>query len=108
MIHKLTTHFPDYFRVNYLPLNMRYIGQFFGFMLIIPVKIYQWVISPILPNACRFDPTCSAYMIEAIKVHGPFKGLWLGTKRISRCHPWGGHGYDPVPGKKESCGHKHQ
>jgi len=86
---------------------MRFIGQFFGFFLIIPVKIYQWVISPILPNACRYDPTCSAYMIEAIKVHGPVKGLWLGTKRISRCHPWGGHGYDPVPEKKGSCTHKH-
>lgn len=86
---------------------MRYIGQFFGFLLIIPVKIYQWVISPILPNSCRYDPTCSAYMIEAIRVHGPLKGLWLGSKRIGRCHPWGGHGYDPVPPKKGTCSHDH-
>ncbi|MBI3238091.1 MAG: membrane protein insertion efficiency factor YidD [Flavobacteriia bacterium] len=85
---------------------MRLIGQFFGFFLIIPVKLYQWVISPILPNSCRYDPTCSAYMIEALKVHGPLKGLWLGSKRISRCHPWGGHGYDPVP-QKGKCKHEH-
>ena len=84
---------------------MRYIGQFFGFLLIIPVKIYQWIISPILPNSCRYDPTCSAYMIEAIRTHGPLKGLLLGTRRISRCHPWGGHGYDPVPPKKGECKH---
>jgi putative membrane protein insertion efficiency factor len=82
---------------------MRYIGQFFGFFLIIPVKIYQWVISPILPNSCRYEPTCSAYMIEAIKIHGPIKGLYLGTRRIGRCHPWGGQGYDPVPEKKHRC-----
>lgn len=73
------------------------------FPLLVPVKLYQWVISPILPNACRYDPTCSAYMVEALKIHGPFKGLWLGAKRISRCHPWGGFGYDPVPEKKCDC-----
>ncbi len=50
-----------------------------------------------LPPSCRYTPTCSEYAIEAIKKHGPFKGLWLATKRILRCHPWGGHGYDPVP-----------
>ena len=80
---------------------MRYIGLFFSYILILPVKLYQWVISPILPNACRFDPTCSAYMVQALKIHVPIKGLFLGTKRISRCHPWGGHGHDPVPEKKK-------
>lgn len=70
-----------------------------SYLLMIPVKVYQWVISPILPNACRYNPTCSAYMIEALKIHGPFKGLWLGAKRIGRCHPWGGQGDDPVPPK---------
>ncbi len=71
-----------------------------SFVLMIPVKIYQWIISPILPNACRFNPTCSSYMIEALKIHGPFKGLFLGSKRIAKCHPWGKHGDDTVPEKK--------
>ncbi|MCF8225285.1 MAG: membrane protein insertion efficiency factor YidD [Bacteroidales bacterium] len=66
-------------------------------LLILPVKIYQWVISPMLPGTCRYEPTCSQYAIEALKTHGPIKGLFLGTKRILSCHPWGGHGYDPVP-----------
>lgn len=76
---------------------MKYINTFFGWLLILPVKVYQWVLSPILPNSCRYTPTCSHYMVEAIKKHGPVKGLFLGIKRISRCHPWGGHGHDPVP-----------
>jgi len=61
------------------------------------IKLYQWIISPILGPKCRFTPTCSHYTIEALKKHGLFKGSWLAIKRISRCHPWGGHGYDPVP-----------
>ena len=78
---------------------MKFIEQFFGFLLMIPVKLYQWVISPLFPNVCRYNPTCSVYMIDALKIHGPIKGLWLGTKRMSRCHPWGGHGDDPVSNK---------
>lgn len=66
-------------------------------IFIFPVKIYQWVISPILPASCRYTPTCSAYMIIAIKEWGPLKGLYLGTKRMLSCHPWGGMGHDPVP-----------
>jgi putative membrane protein insertion efficiency factor len=61
------------------------------------VKFYQAVIRPLLPNACRYTPSCSQYAIEAITKYGAFKGSWLGFKRISRCHPWGGEGYDPVP-----------
>lgn len=76
---------------------MKYIGKFLGMILILPIKVYQLVISPILPNSCRYTPTCSHYMVEAIKKHGPLKGTWLGLKRIGRCHPWGGHGHDPVP-----------
>lgn len=57
------------------------------------------VISPILPNSCRYTPTCSQYAIEAIREWGSIKGLWLAIKRLSSCHPWGGHGYDPVPKK---------
>ncbi|WP_291047157.1 MULTISPECIES: membrane protein insertion efficiency factor YidD [unclassified Empedobacter] len=67
---------------------------------ILLVRFYQLAISPWLGSNCRFQPTCSSYMIEALKEHGLLKGLWLGTKRIGRCHPWGGHGYDPVPKKK--------
>lgn len=72
-----------------------------GFILSLPfialIKIYQWVVSPILGPKCRFTPTCSQYAAEALKKHGVLKGLWLAVKRVSRCHPWGGSGYDPVP-----------
>jgi putative membrane protein insertion efficiency factor len=61
------------------------------------IRIYKYLLSPLLPNACRYNPTCSQYAEEAIKKYGIFKGIYLGTKRISRCHPWGGHGYDPLP-----------
>lgn len=61
------------------------------------VKFYQYCIRPLFPNACRYAPSCSAYSIEAINKYGAFKGIFLGFKRILRCHPWGGHGYDPVP-----------
>jgi uncharacterized protein len=61
------------------------------------IKLYQWIISPILGPKCRFTPSCSHYAVAALKKHGVLKGLWLTIKRISRCHPWGGQGYDPVP-----------
>ncbi len=61
------------------------------------VKFYKKIISPFLPHACRFSPTCSEYMIQAIQKHGILIGLWLGVKRILKCNPWGPHGYDPVP-----------
>lgn len=64
---------------------------------ILLIRIYQLVISPLLGPKCRFTPTCSHYATEALKKHGVFKGTWLSIKRISRCHPWGGSGYDPVP-----------
>jgi uncharacterized protein len=68
-----------------------------SFPFIFLIKLYQWIISPLLGSKCRYTPTCSHYGIEALKKYGPIKGLWLTAKRISRCHPWGGHGYDPVP-----------
>ncbi|MBO6212572.1 hypothetical protein SAMN05421738_10498 [Algoriella xinjiangensis] len=68
---------------------------------ILLVRFYQLAISPWMGSNCRYQPTCSSYMIEALKEHGLLKGLWLGTKRIGRCHPWGGHGYDPVPKNKK-------
>jgi putative membrane protein insertion efficiency factor len=61
------------------------------------IKFYKMAISPILPMACRYTPTCSEYMLEAIQKYGAAKGIWLGTKRLSRCHPWGKSGYDPLP-----------
>ena len=79
---------------------MSIIRSIFSFPLILIVKIYQWIISPIIPQACRYSPTCSVYTIEALKIWGPIKGSYLGLKRILSCHPWGGHGHDPVPEKK--------
>jgi uncharacterized protein len=61
------------------------------------IRGYQYMISPLLPPSCRYTPTCSQYGVEAIKKHGPFKGGYLTVKRVCSCHPWGGHGYDPVP-----------
>ncbi|MBR4995664.1 MAG: membrane protein insertion efficiency factor YidD [Alistipes sp.] len=61
------------------------------------VKFYQYCISPLTPPSCRYTPTCSQYAVEALKKYGPLKGGWLTIKRLSRCHPWGGSGYDPVP-----------
>lgn len=62
------------------------------------VRGYQRLLSPLKPPTCRFLPTCSQYTVEALQRHGALRGSWLATKRICRCHPWGGHGYDPVPG----------
>lgn len=66
-------------------------------LLILPIRFYQTFISPLTPPSCRFQPTCSQYAIEALHKHGAVKGLFLAVRRILRCHPWGGHGYDPVP-----------
>lgn len=71
-----------------------------AYLLIGVIKFYKFFISPYLPNSCRYTPTCSSYAIEAIQNHGPIKGGWLALKRILRCNPWGGSGYDPVPKKK--------
>jgi hypothetical protein len=67
------------------------------FPFVLLVRFYQVVISPYTPAACRFEPTCSHYTVEALKKHGLFKGSWLSLKRITSCHPWGKSGYDPVP-----------
>lgn len=63
---------------------------------ILLIRLYQILISPLLGANCRFTPTCSQYGLQAIRKYGPFTGGWMALKRISRCHPWGGHGYDPV------------
>ena len=66
-------------------------------LLCLPIQFYRRCISPHTPPSCRFTPSCSAYALEAIRKHGPFRGLGLAARRILRCHPWGGSGYDPVP-----------
>ncbi|MBR3471865.1 MAG: membrane protein insertion efficiency factor YidD [Prevotella sp.] len=75
----------------------RWIRKALVALLLLPIVFYQRVISPFTPPACRFTPTCSEYARQALIKHGPVKGLWLAFKRIMRCHPWGGSGYDPVP-----------
>lgn len=71
------------------------------YIMILPIRGYQILISPLLGSNCRHTPTCSNYMIEALRIWGPIKGLWLGLRRISKCHPWGTFGADPVP-KRET------
>lgn len=66
-------------------------------VLLLPIYFYKYCISPLKPPSCRFTPTCSEYAVQALKKYGPVKGLYLAVRRILRCHPWGGSGYDPVP-----------
>jgi len=80
------------------PLS-RWIRWIIAGVFIILVKLYQYLISPMLGNSCRYTPSCSQYSIEALKTHGVIKGLLLSILRIASCNPWGGHGYDPVPPK---------
>ena len=71
--------------------------KIFSLIFLSIISIYQNLISPLIPARCRFTPTCSQYSKESIKKHGPFKGIVLTFKRIIKCHPWGGSGYDPIP-----------
>lgn len=80
---------------------MQLLKKIIQFPFILLIKLYQWIISPLTPAACRYTPTCSQYSIEAIKEWGVLRGGWLAIKRISSCHPWGGHGHDPVPKKNK-------
>lgn len=80
----------------------RFVGMLIGLVgsaaaaaLIVPVRVYQIAIGPLLPKVCRFEPSCSEYFIQAVTKHGPVQGAWKGACRICRCHPWGGSGYDP-------------
>ncbi|MCR9154496.1 MAG: membrane protein insertion efficiency factor YidD [Bacteroidetes bacterium] len=75
------------------------VKQIINAPFILLVRIYQYVISPLSPGTCRHSPTCSEYALQAIRIWGPLKGSWLGLKRLSKCHPWGSSGYDPVPTK---------
>ncbi|HRI00151.1 MAG TPA: membrane protein insertion efficiency factor YidD [Saprospiraceae bacterium] len=76
---------------------MSSIFKLLSYFILGPVRLYQIFLSPLLGKNCRFEPTCSNYMIQAVKEWGPFYGFWLGLRRISRCHPWGHCGEDPVP-----------
>ncbi len=67
----------------------------------LPVRTYRLLFSPWVGHGCRYQPTCSAYALEALEKHGAVRGSWLTLRRIARCHPWGGHGHDPVPGQKD-------
>jgi uncharacterized protein len=84
-----------------MKIIIRSILKFLGWILLLPVYFYKYAISPFTPASCRHVPTCSTYAVEAVKVHGPFKGFWLATRRIAHCHPWGTSGYDPVPEKEK-------
>ncbi len=76
-------------------------------LLLALVRGYQLLLSPVLGNNCRYYPSCSAYTLEAIEKHGPWRGLWLGIKRVSRCHPFHEGGYDPVPDPPQRHDHEH-
>lgn len=68
-----------------------------AFLLSVPIHLYRWTIGPLLPKVCRFHPSCSTYALEALRIHGPFKGLYLTARRLTRCHPFHAGGFDPVP-----------
>lgn len=84
------------FAVNIIAM----LNRIFIFPLVVLIRFYQLAISPWLGKNCRYTPTCSQYMLEALKTHGLARGLYWGLRRIGRCHPWGSSGYDPVPPKK--------
>lgn len=73
------------------------LGRLLAWPLLLLVQIYRYTLSPLLGANCRYAPTCSEYAIEALQKHGAFHGTALAARRIARCHPWGGSGYDPVP-----------
>ncbi len=76
---------------------MRPLLSFLSFLLSIPVHLYRWTLGPLLPRVCRFEPTCSAYALEALRLRGPFAGSYLIARRLLRCHPFHPGGLDPVP-----------
>ncbi|WP_082625786.1 membrane protein insertion efficiency factor YidD [Cognatishimia activa] len=84
---------------------MSFLSAALVYLLSLPIRAYRLIFSPWVGHNCRFQPTCSAYALEALQKHGPIKGLFLTFKRIGRCHPLGSQGYDPVPDKSCDCSH---
>lgn len=81
---------------------MQFFNRLLASIFILPIRLYQIFLSPMLgANKCRFQPTCSHYAIEALREWGFFKGFYLAVRRVFRCHPWGGHGFDPVPKREK-------
>ena len=80
---------------------IRSLGRLLALPILGLVWLYRLAISPWLGDNCRYEPSCSAYAMDALRLHGAFHGSWMAAKRIARCHPWGGSGYDPVPEKQE-------
>ncbi len=81
-----------------LPLRLYWFTvKLLAYPFMILIRGYQMFVSPMLPSTCRFIPTCSEYSLQALRKYGILKGGWLSIKRVARCHPWGGHGHDPVP-----------
>ena len=78
------------------------VGRAVAGLLVLPIRAYQLLVSPLLGPRCRFYPSCSAYAVEALQVHGPVRGLWLAGRRLLRCHPWNPGGLDPVPPARRS------
>jgi hypothetical protein len=86
----------------------RHVSQIVKHLALLLLRGYKLVISPVLPVACRFYPTCSEYAMQAIEQHGVLRGFWLAVKRITRCHPWNAGGYDPVPQHTSQDGSQHE
>ncbi len=76
---------------------MRALDRALAWVLRLPVLVWRYGIGPVMPPACRYEPSCSRYALEALAQHGALRGAWLAARRVARCHPWGGSGYDPVP-----------
>ena len=91
------SHFYRPFGVRLRAFYCSIMGYLFQKLLLAIIWVYQRMISPLTPPSCRFTPTCSAYAAEAVTKYGPLKGGKLALKRLSKCHPWGSSGYDPVP-----------
>ena len=80
---------------------IRLLGRLLALPMLGLVWLYRLAVSPWLGNNCRYEPSCSEYAMDALRLHGAFRGGWLAVRRIGRCHPWGGSGYDPVPEKQK-------